>query len=138
MPVSTRVIAGAAVVLAAALVAVWFLTATQPSSPSVVSGRLPTGSEARLLSEFGSVTLAADVNGLTDYRNALDKDTAARTDANATAMRSSGRISQVPSGTRATVLEYDVLFTRVRVLDGPLTGTEGWVYPETVAPARRP
>jgi hypothetical protein len=43
-----------------------------------------------------------------------------------------GRAFFVPSGTRVKVIDPGIFKTRVRVLDGPLAGWDGWVVPEFV------
>jgi hypothetical protein len=48
----------------------------------------------------------------------------------------SGKVHHLPNGVQVRVLEASTFSRKVRVLDGPLVGLEGWVQEEFVRPVR--
>ena len=108
-----------------------------PPQPTPVQP--PAGEEARVLSLLGTSSwLGAARTTLDEYRTALIADLEASSKPGVTAARKSdayradGRLVDIANNTRVLVLEHDVNQTRVRVLDGPNAGREGWVYSEGV------
>lgn len=119
----------------------WCALACQPPSPPAPTPVFPpAGEEARVLTPLGTTaSFGADRKALDEYRAAQIADLATPTGppgTTAAAIRNAGRYTEIANQTRVLILEQDVDQVRVRVLDGPLAGREGWVYLTSVARPR--
>jgi hypothetical protein len=78
----------------------------------------------------GSVVLAVDKKALDDFTKAsVAKDTIG-----VAAMVLSGRLFEVPSGTKCLVIDRTFAARQVRIMEGDQFGASGWVAYEWVKP----